>query len=129
MLRETKENVQGTNSDAKETGTQINGVDQKEERNIEPEKNEETRIQKNEERLRNLQDILKSSNIRIIGVPEGEEEEQQIENLFEQRMKENFPNLCKGKRLPGSPGSSDSPKEAEPKEEHTKAHHNYIPQD
>ena len=30
-LRETKENVQGTNSDAKETGTQINGVDQKEE--------------------------------------------------------------------------------------------------
>ena len=34
MLRETKENVQGTNSDAKETRTQINGVDQKEERNI-----------------------------------------------------------------------------------------------
>ena len=31
MLRETKENVQGTNSDAKETGTQIKGVDQKEE--------------------------------------------------------------------------------------------------
>ena len=54
MLRETKENVQGTNSDGKETGTQINGVDQKEERNIQPEKNEETRIQKNEERLRNL---------------------------------------------------------------------------
>ena len=34
MLRETKENVQGTNSDMKEIGTQINGVDQKEERNI-----------------------------------------------------------------------------------------------
>ena len=32
MIRETKENVQGTNSDAKETGTQINGVDQKEEK-------------------------------------------------------------------------------------------------
>ena len=38
MLRETKENVQGTNSDGKETGTQINSVDQKEERNIQPEK-------------------------------------------------------------------------------------------
>ena len=74
--------------------TQVNGVDQKEERNIQPEKNEETRIQKDEERLRNLQDILKRSNIRIIGVP-GEEEEQQIENLFEQIMKENFPNLAK----------------------------------
>ena len=95
MLRETKANVQGTNSDGKETGTQINGVDQNEERNIQPEKNEETRIQKNEERLRNLQDILKRSNIRIIGLPEGEEEEQKIENLFEQIMKENFPNLAK----------------------------------
>ena len=63
MLRETKENVQGTNSDGKETGTQINGVDQTEERNIQPEKNEETRIQKNEERFRNLQDIFKHSNI------------------------------------------------------------------
>ena len=67
MLRETKENVQGTNSEVKETGTQINGVDQKEERNIQPEKNEETRTWKNEERLRNLQDILKHSNIQIIG--------------------------------------------------------------
>ena len=95
MLRETKKNVQGTNSDEKETGTQLNGVDQKEERNIQPEKNEETRIPTNEERLRNLQDILKRSNIRIIGVPEGEEEEQKNENLFEQIMKENFPSLAK----------------------------------
>ena len=29
MLRETKENVQGTNSDGKEPGTQINGMDQR----------------------------------------------------------------------------------------------------
>ena len=46
MLSEIKENIQGTNSDGKETGTQINAVNQKEERNIQPEKNEETRIQK-----------------------------------------------------------------------------------
>ena len=70
-------------------------MDQKEERNVQPEKNEETRIQKNEERLRNLQDIFKNSNIRIIGVPVGEEEGQKIENSFEQIMKENFPNLAK----------------------------------
>ena len=95
MLRETKKNVWGTNSDEKETGTQINSVDQKEERNIQPEKNEEIRIRKNEERLRNLQDIFKRSNIRIIGVPEGEEEEQKVENIFEQIMKENVPNLAK----------------------------------
>ena len=69
MLRETKKNVQGTNSDRKETETQINSVDQKEERNIQPEKNEETRIQKKDERLRNLRDNFKHSNIRIIGMP------------------------------------------------------------
>ena len=63
MLRKTKENVQGTNSGAKETGTQINGMDQKEEINLQPEQNEETRIKKNEESLRNLQDNFKHSNI------------------------------------------------------------------
>ena len=36
---------------------------------------------------------MKRSNIRIIRVPE--EEEQKIENLFEQIMKENFPHLAK----------------------------------
>ena len=52
-------------------------------------------FKKNEERLRNLQDNFKCSNIWIIGVPEGEEEEQEIENFFEKIMKENFPNLAK----------------------------------
>ena len=51
---EIKENIQGTNSEGKETGTQINDLEQKEEINIQLEQNEETKIQKNEERLRNL---------------------------------------------------------------------------
>ena len=84
MKSKIKENVQGTNSDRKETVTQINGLEQKEERNIQPKQNEETRIQKNEERLRNLWDNFKHSNIQIIAVPEGEEEVQEIENLLEQ---------------------------------------------
>ena len=92
---EIKENVQGTKSEGKETGAQINDLEQKEEKNIQPEQNEETRTQKSEERLRNLQDAFKCSNIWIIGVPEGEEEEQEIENLFENIMKENFSNLAK----------------------------------
>ena len=70
-------------------------MEQKEEINIQPEENEETKIQKYEERLRNLQDNFRHSNIQIIGVPEGKEEEQDIEHLFEQIMKENFPNLTK----------------------------------
>ena len=95
MQSEIKKNVQRTKSEGKETRTQINDLEQKEEINIQPEKNEETRIQKSEEGLRNLQDILKRSNIGIIGMPEGEEEDQKIVNLLEKIMKENFPNLAK----------------------------------
>ena len=40
-----------------------------------------------------LQDNFKHSNIWIIGIPAGEEE-QEVENLFEQIMK-NFPNPAK----------------------------------
>ena len=38
---------------------------------------------------------MKRSNIRSIGVPEGEEQQQEIKNLFEQKVKENFPILAK----------------------------------
>ena len=65
MKSEIKENAQGTNSfpsQGKETGTQVNNLEQKEEINIQPEQNKET-IQKNEERLRNLWDNFKCSNI------------------------------------------------------------------
>ena len=46
MKSEIKENIQGTNRDRKESRTQINGLGQKEEINIQPEQNEETRTQK-----------------------------------------------------------------------------------
>ena len=81
MQGEIKKNRQRTKSEGKETRIQINGLDQKEEIYIQPEQNEETRIKKNE-RLRHLQDNFKHSNIQIIGVPEGEEEEQDIEKIL-----------------------------------------------
>ena len=93
-----------------------------EEINIQPEQNEKTRIRKNEERLRNLWDNFKCSNIRIIGVPEGEEEEQEIENLLEKIMKENFPNLEKETYIQVQ--EAQSPKQVGPKQVHTKTHHN-----
>ena len=77
--------------------------------------------------LGNLQDIFKHSNILIIGVPEGEEEEQQIENLFEQIMKENFSYLAKEIDFQEIL-EAQSPKEAGPNEAHTKAHNNYTSQ-
>ena len=61
-------------------------------------------------------------------MPEGEEEEQEIELLLEKIMKENFPNLVKKIDFK-EVQEAQSPKEVGPKEAHTKAHHNYITQD
>ena len=115
MQSKIKENVQGTNSEGIETGTQINDLEQKEEINIPPEQNGETRIQENEERPTNLRDNLKCSNIRIIGVPEEEEEEQEIENLLEQKMKENFPNVAKEINFKQVQEAQRVPKKLDPK--------------
>ena len=59
---------------------------------------------------------------------EGEEQQQEIENLFEQIM-ENFPNLAKERDFQDIQEAQRVPKEVGPKEEHTKAHRNYISQD
>ena len=69
MKSEIKENIQGINSKGKETGTQINSLEQKEKINIQPEQNEEARVQKNEERLRNLQDNYKPVSYTHLTLP------------------------------------------------------------
>ena len=68
-----------------------------------------------------MQDNMKRNNIRIIGIPEGEEG-QGIENLFEKVMMENCPNLMRGKVTQIQ--DTESPKQEEPKEAHCNRHHN-----
>ena len=70
-----------------------------------------------------MQDNMKGNYIHIIGISEGEEEEQGIENLFEKVMMENFPNLEERKSHP-NPGNTESPNQEDPKEAHCKTHHN-----
>ena len=70
-------------------------LEHKEEKNNQSDQQEEKRIQKNEDSISSLWDIFKRTNIRVIRVPEGDEEEQVIENLLEKIMKENFSNLVK----------------------------------
>ena len=60
-----------------------------------PEQNMETRMQRNEDSLRDLWDNIKCTNIHIIGVPEGEERERGLEKIFEDMTAENFPNVGK----------------------------------
>ena len=63
MPSEIKKNLQGTNSEEKEAGIQIDNLEHKEEINIQPKQKEETRIQKNEDSIRRLWDISKRANI------------------------------------------------------------------
>ena len=94
-LSEIKKNLQGTNSEGKEAGIQINDLEHKKGKNNQSEQQEEKRIQKNEDSISSLWDSLNRSNMCIIGVPEGKEEEQEIGNLYEKILKENLPNLMK----------------------------------
>ena len=65
---------------------------------------------------------MKCINIHVIGIPEGVEEEEEIENLFEKVMMENVPNLMRGKVTQIQ--ETQSPKQEEPKEAHSKTHNN-----
>ena len=53
----------------------------------------ENRIKKNVSNIRDLWHSIKWANLHIIGIPEGEEKEKGIENIVEEIMSENFPNL------------------------------------
>ena len=120
LKSEIKKNIQGTNSEGKETGSQIKDLEQKEEINIQPEQNEETRIQKMEERLRNLWNNFKRPNIWITRVQEGKKDKQEIENLLEKTM-ENLLNLAKEIDFQEVQEAQRVPKKLDPRK-HTPRH-------
>ena len=66
-----------------ETKNQISDLEHKEAKHNQSEQQEEKRIQKNEDHIISLWKNFKRPNICIIGVPEREEIEQDIGNLFE----------------------------------------------
>ena len=61
----------------------------------ESERKKEKQIKRNEDNLRDLQDIMKLSNIRIIGVPEQEDQKKDHEKILEEIIVENFPKMGK----------------------------------
>ena len=69
---------------------------------------------KNEGKFRNLWDNFKCTNIQIIGVPGGEEKEQEPENLLEKTM-ENLPNLSKEINFQEEQEAQRVPKKLDPK--------------
>ena len=86
------------------------------------EQNKEKRMKRNEESLRDHWNNIQHTNIRIIGVSEGEEREKGPEKISEEIIVENFPKM--GKEIHPSPGSAESPRQDKPKEKHAKTHSN-----
>ena len=94
-LIEIKNNLQGNNSGVNEAENQINDLEHKAAKNYQSKLQEGKRIQKIEDSIICLWENFKPSNIHFIEVPKEKEKEQEIKNLFEKIMKENFPNLVK----------------------------------
>ena len=84
-LFEIKNILRGNNSRVGETKNQINDLEHKEAQNKQSEQHEEKNAKKNKDSVSSLWDNFKHSNICIIEVPEGEEKEQEIGNLFEKK--------------------------------------------
>ena len=122
-LIEIKNNLQGNNSRVDEADNQVNDLEHKEEKNNQLEQEEEKQIQKIKDSVSSLWDNVKGSNSHIIGVPEGEEKQQEVRNLFEKIMKENFSNLVKKIDMQVQEAQRAPPKNG-CKEAHTKTHHN-----
>ena len=76
---------------------------------------------KNEERLRNLQDIFKCFNIQITGYQKEKRKSKKSENLFKQIRKENFPNLAKEIDFQEVQEAQRVPKKLDPRK-HTPRH-------
>ena len=96
-ISELKNTVEGIKRTLDEAEDRISKLEDKVEKNSKKEQEKEKTLKKKEDVLRELQDNMKHSNIHMIGIPEGEEEEQGIENLFKKVMMENFLNLMREK--------------------------------
>ena len=79
--------------------------------------NIEKRMKINEDSLRDFWDNIKCINIHIIGVPEGEERERRLKEIFEEIIAENFPNM--GKEIVSRVQEAKSARKDKHKEEHT----------
>ena len=84
-------NLQGNNSRLDEAKNQINDIEVKKEKNNQSGQQDEKRIPPNKDSISDLWDNFKFSDIHIIGMPEREEKEKEIRNLFEKNNESKLP--------------------------------------
>ena len=94
-LTEMKNALEGINSRVTEAEERISDLEDRMVEFTAVEHNKEKRMKRNEDSLKDLWDNIKRNNIRIIGVPEGEEREKGPKKIFEEITVENFPNIGK----------------------------------
>ena len=94
-INEIKNTLEGTNSRITEAESRISEVEDRMIAINEAERKKEKRIKRNEDNLRDLQDNIKRSNIRIIGVPEEEDKKKDHEKILEEIIVENYPKMGK----------------------------------
>uniref|UniRef100_A0A3Q2KN25 L1 transposable element RRM domain-containing protein n=1 Tax=Equus caballus TaxID=9796 RepID=A0A3Q2KN25_HORSE len=94
-IEEIKKNLDALNSRADNMEERISNLEDGNIELLQAEEEREARFKRNEETLRELSDTIRRCNVRIIGIPEGEEKEKGAENLFKEIMAENFPNLVR----------------------------------
>ena len=90
-----KTTLEGINSRITEAEEQISDLEDRMVEFTAEEQTKEKRMKRNEDSLRDLWDNVKCNNIRIIGVPEGEERDKGCEKIFEEIIVENFPKMGK----------------------------------
>ena len=93
-INEIKNTLEGNNSRITEAEEQISDLEDKIVEITTAEQNEEKRMKRIEDSLRDLWDNIKHTNIQIMGVPE-EEKKKGTEKIFEEIIVENFPNMGK----------------------------------
>ena len=94
-IDEIKITLEAMNSRITEAEDRISEVEDRLVEIIESERKKEKRIKRNEDKLRDLQDNIKLSNIQIIGVPEEEDKKKGHEKILEEIIVENFPKMRK----------------------------------
>ena len=94
-INEIKNSLEGINSRITEAEEQISDQKDKIVEITTAELNKEKTIKRIEDSLRDLQDNIKRTTIRIIGVPEEEEKKKRSEKIFEELIVENFLNMGK----------------------------------
>ena len=94
-IYEIKNSLEGINSRITEAEEWISDLEDKIVEITIAEQNNEKRMKRIEDSLRDLWDNIKCTNIQLIGVPEEEEKKKGTEKIFEETIVENFPNIGK----------------------------------